>query len=97
MKNLLAALLLASSVVGCATAERTPPPDPVIVKVVVPVPCDVPDPAEPAWAYDSADRSLPLDALVQRLRAEAVQREAYTAEWKAALAGCRLANPRPAP
>jgi hypothetical protein len=71
---------------GCATPkERIIYRD---VKVMVPVPCKVEMPSEPAFAGDTVDLAAPIYDLVRALLAERDNRIAERIELRAAAKSC---------
>jgi hypothetical protein len=78
-------LLIGWILSGCAT----PPAQVVEVRVPVPVPCSVAEPARPALGIDSLPIEAPVDVLVRNLRADHDVRDGYEGELRAALKACR--------
>ena len=87
MRKSICAPLAASVLLGaCAACPEAPPPVPIEVRVAVPTPCLVPEPACPPPAYDSARREQPGDVRVRLLRAEVAQQAECLVQYRAALA-----------
>ena len=76
--------IAACAVSACATT-RTP----VVVKVPIPVLCQVAEPARPAMPTAALPARPLLDAMVQAALAEIELREGYEGELRAALRGCK--------
>lgn len=81
------AILLTVSLLGCSSLRQ--PPSATVVKVPVPVPCQVPEPACSVPAYDGAELGMQVDEKVVRAVIELREREQCLAEYRAALAACR--------
>ena len=82
----LCAILITPALSGCAHTEPR-----VIyrdVKVVVPVPCRVVLPDEPAYAADTVSLDAPLFDMVRALLVEREQRKARDVEVTAAAKSC---------
>lgn len=93
MRKSIFAPLVASAVLGgCAACPKVPPPVPVEIRVAVPTPCTVPEPACQRPAFDSAQRGQPGDVKVRLLRVEAAQQAECLVRYRAALAACREAE-----
>lgn len=81
-------LIAAALPAGCA-AEQKVIYEPQEVKVIVPVPCQVPDVQEPNWLLDNAEvkGKTFYEKGILALR-ELEQRRAYEEELKAAIKAC---------
>jgi hypothetical protein len=84
MKKSTFAILVSAALCGACASQG-----PVEVSVPLPIPCDVPEPSQPVWLYDSATKEMKLAEKIRRMRAELRQREFYEQELRAALAACR--------
>lgn len=90
MKLITALLVLVSfSLAGASCEKRPDPPSAVEVKVVVPVPCRVPEPQCQAPAYDGATKAQEGDMLLRLLRAETAGQADCVRRYRLALAACR--------
>lgn len=79
----VAALILLALLTGCAT------PAPTVVRVPVPVPCNVDLPAEPAIVTDAELRAMSDYRLVLTIARERLVLLGYSGEVRAAAEGCR--------
>lgn len=83
-----ACALLAGGLAGCAAS---PPAVRVEqVRVPVPVPCRVTEPARPLMPTDALAPDAALDAFTAAAIAEIERREGYEGELRAALAACAV-------
>lgn len=82
------AILICLALAACATEPRVIY-EPQEVKVIVPVPCSIPEVQEPAWLLDNADiaKKSFYEKGILALR-ELEQRRAYEEELKAAIKAC---------
>lgn len=76
--------LLAVFLAGCGTTRI-----PDVVRVPVPVPCEVAVPAEPEWAVVDLTPRSTIYEKVRALLAERRQRVAYEAQLRATIEACR--------
>ncbi|WP_296276547.1 hypothetical protein [Pseudomonas sp. UBA7530] len=74
---------------GCA-GQVTDPPEPVVVRVEVPVqvPCRTERVQRPAFAVDSLPIGASIAEQMRALRAERLQRKGYEKRLEAAVAAC---------
>lgn len=88
MKGVL--IVLALLLTGCA-AQLADPPEPVVVRVEVPVevPCRTERVQRPAFAVDALRIGAPSDEQMRALRAERKQRKAYELRLEAAVEACQ--------
>ena len=84
-------LLFAYSICAILTGCATPPVEykSVEVKVPVPIACAVTLPDVPKWARSATTKDSNIDELAKAHVSELIQREAYEAELKASIAGCK--------
>ena len=82
-------IVLAMLLAGCA-GQVAEPPEPVVVRVEVPVevPCRTERVPRPAFAVDALRIGAPNDEQMRALRAERKQRKAYETRLEAAVAAC---------
>lgn len=90
----LSAIVLLSTLAGCAWTDPKVVYQPFEVKVAVEVPCAAQSPPEPEWATKGMPRVDPvtgqnLDVAVDKLTAERHQRLGYEDQLKAAVRGCQ--------
>lgn len=69
---------------GCATSAKL-----VQVKVPIPIPCQVAEPARPMMDTETIPIESPIDELTRAMRAEIDRREGYEGELRAALNACK--------
>ncbi|KVZ18655.1 hypothetical protein WT88_29690 [Burkholderia stagnalis] len=91
MKKLILVAVLCAALAGCATAPQAPEPAPVVTTVdkPVPVPCKVPKPERPAFAFDSLPFGADIYTQVATLLADRKQRQGYEVRLEAAVDSCQ--------
>lgn len=85
--RLLAAVVLAMALVGCASKPVRY--ETVEVKVPVRVPCDVESPAQPGWVAGLVPREADVYVQMRALLADRELAKGYMGELEVALAACK--------